>query len=207
MNQPPGNPAEVIDVSTPSPSDEGNNLHIEAMITGRGKRFHADDDEEQRENSAVDSSRLDSKEQAENEDRGSKDRMPTEGEDPKGIQLEEDSTGSEGKRARPGQAPKDKEMKTEEQEPPVQDTDEPTNEPEPMVDLSFSEMYAYLYGEVAGMDVQQAQEVLSAKGYITSMFGKVFASHPAQALPRDKWHYPELHEEETVPLMQLFLLV
>ncbi|KAF4033255.1 hypothetical protein GN244_ATG14843 [Phytophthora infestans] len=78
--------------------------------------------------------------------------------------------------------------------------DETTAEP-----LLFTEMYEYMRGEIKGMTLDQAQDVESVVEFIQDMFADVFLARPAEPLAPDRNHYPELEEEETRQILQLFL--
>ncbi|KAF4044962.1 hypothetical protein GN244_ATG02668 [Phytophthora infestans] len=88
----------------------------------------------------------------------------------------------------------------------MSDTSEPPRFDEATAEsLSFTDMYEYVRGEIKGMTLDQAQDVESVVAFIQDMFADVFLARPAEPLAPNRNHYPELEEEETRRMLQLFL--
>uniref|UniRef100_H3GRT3 Uncharacterized protein n=1 Tax=Phytophthora ramorum TaxID=164328 RepID=H3GRT3_PHYRM len=150
VDPPPDNPAEVIDVSTPSPPSSED----------------------------------------------------AQGEQTAGVKRHQDLTEIEGE---VGDSETDKEM------PPALEEDEESQDDltyEEIVEepLTFGETYLYLHEELAGKNIQEAKETMSAMEYIENMFMTVFKTHPSLDLTEDKRRYPTLNEEEKEQLLNLFLM-
>lgn len=63
-------------------------------------------------------------------------------------------------------------------------------------------MYEYLRSELKGLELDQALEVESVKEFMQDLFQKVFTARPAEPIPTDRKHYPELQVEKMDQLMR-----
>ncbi|KAE8880233.1 hypothetical protein PF005_g26512 [Phytophthora fragariae] len=175
-DQPPDNPGEVIDVSTPSPPPERNKGD---QLAGAKRHPELTNDQEEPQVTGTPKRRW--------TDAGGTTKDTT-----MATVLEEDDE-EESKMDEPGFQEK------QEEDPPTYE--ETTEEP-----LTFAEMYLYMHGELAGKELQDAKETVSVMEYVRSMFKTVFKTHPTQSLAESKRHYPELTDEETDQLLRLFLM-